>query len=167
MMFNYYKILGVERNASVQEIKLAYRKKAKLYHPDVNSSASAHDFFAVLNDAHQTLCDEKKRKHYDLKLDYEQFRVGTHTQKPFHRDYAYRRKPAEQNFQPQESKIDFQPSQLLFYFFLFSILFVGMLCIFIPSLAVYYDIINYGVLLLLFPGYYMVRDVTRTILVNE
>ncbi len=171
MMYDFYKILGVERNASVSQIKLAYRQKAKLYHPDVNTSASAHDFFTILNTAHETLCNERKRKRYDLKLEYEQFKTTTtaaaaSAPQQTHRDYAYRRKP-QHEYQPRHEEKDFEPSTPLFKFLMFSILFIGMLCIFIPSLAVYYDVINYGGLILFIPGYFMVRDVAKTILLSD
>jgi len=167
-MYDFYKILGVERNATVSQIRLAYRRKAKQYHPDVNSSASAHDFFTVLNTAKDTLCDEKKRRRYNLKLEYGEFKAehAAPVQHP-HRDPAYRRNPDKEPIQAKPAEKDFEPSSPLFKFFLFSILFIGMLCIFIPSLAVYHDVINYGVLLLFFPGYFMIRDVVKTIFVNE
>lgn len=170
MIYDYYKILGVERNASVSQIKLAYRRKAKLYHPDVNASASAHDFFTVLNTANDTLTDEKKRKRYDLKLEYEQYRTtqaAAEQSQPLHRDPAYRRKPQTETPETEPKEKDFEPSSPLFKFFLFSILFVGMLCIFIPTLAVYHNAINYGVLLLFFPGFFMIRDVAKSILLSE
>lgn len=169
MIYNYYKILGVERNATVSQIKLAYRRKAKLYHPDVNTSASAHDYFTILNTANDTLCDEKKRRRYDLKLEYEQFRA-TNTkmqQEQSHRDPAYRRNPERDQSQTKEKEKDFEPTRPLFKFFLFSIMFIGMLCIFIPSLAVYHNAINFGVLILLLPGFFMIRDVAKSILLSE
>ncbi len=167
-MYDFYKILGVERNATVSQIKLAYRKKAKLYHPDVNASASAHDFFTVLNAANDTLCNEKKRKRYDLKLEYGKSIVenSSPVQQP-HRDPAYRRNQEKESYQPKPGEKDFEPSHPLFRFFLFSILFIGMLCIFIPSLAVYHNAINFGVLILFIPGYFMIRDVVKSILLGE
>lgn len=169
MIYDYYKILGVERNATVSQIKLAYRRKAKLYHPDVNASASAHDYFTILNTANDTLCDEKKRKRYDLKLEYEQFRASSAStqQEQTHRDPAYRRNPEREQTQNRDEEIDFEPSRPLFKFFLFAIMFIGMLCIFIPTLAVYHNAINYGVLLLFFPGFFMIRDVAKSILLSE
>ena len=169
MIYDYYKILGVERNATVSQIKLAYRRKAKLYHPDVNASASAHDYFTILNTANDTLCDEKKRRRYDLKLEYEQFRTTTAAtqQEQPHRDPAYRRNPEREQSQTKEEEKDFEPSRPLFKFFLFSIMFIGMLCVFIPSLAVYHNAINFGVLILLLPGFFMIRDVAKSILLSE
>jgi curved DNA-binding protein CbpA len=169
MIYDYYKILGVERNASISQIKLAYRRKAKLYHPDVNTSASAHDYFTILNTANDTLTDEKKRKRYNLKLEYEQFRTtqaATSKEQP-HRDPAYRRNPEKESAQPKTEEKDFEPSRPLFKLLLFSVMFLGFVCIFVPSLAVYHNAINFGVLILLLPGFFMIRDVTRSILLSE
>jgi len=164
-MYDFYKILGVDRNASVSEIRLAYRRKAKLYHPDINPSASAHEYFTLLNNANDTLCDERKRRLYDLKLEYGESSAANRSKaQPPHRDHAYRRNP---EYQPRPAETDIEPSHPPFRFLLFSIMFIGMLCFFIPSLAVYYNVINIGVLLLFLPGYFMIRDVTKEIFFSE
>lgn len=63
---DYYKILGVERNASSDAIKRAYRKLALEYHPDRNpGDKSAEEKFKEINEAYQVLSDEQKRAHYD------------------------------------------------------------------------------------------------------
>ena len=68
---NYYEILGVDRNASQDEIKSAYRKLALKYHPDRNQgSAEATERFKEINDANDTLSDPEKRKKYDYELDH-------------------------------------------------------------------------------------------------
>jgi len=62
---DYYETLGVDKNASDAEIKSAYRKLAKKYHPDVNKEASAAEKFKEIGEAYSILGDENKRKTYD------------------------------------------------------------------------------------------------------
>src|SRR5437870_3184275 len=62
---DYYKVLGVSRDASAEDIKRAYRKLARQYHPDKNKAKNAEDKFKEANEANEVLSDPTKRKAYD------------------------------------------------------------------------------------------------------
>ena len=62
---DYYQILGVSRDADKSDIKKAYRKLARQYHPDVNKDANAEEKFKEVNEAYEVLKDSQKREAYD------------------------------------------------------------------------------------------------------
>ncbi|PIE80107.1 MAG: molecular chaperone DnaJ [Chloroflexi bacterium] len=62
---DYYEVLGVNRNASKDELKKSYRRLARQYHPDVNKSAGAGEKFKEINEAYEVLSDDNMRARYD------------------------------------------------------------------------------------------------------
>lgn len=78
-MSNYYDDLGVEKNASADEIKKAYRNLAFKYHPDRNpGDKSAEEMFKKINAAYEVLGNDEKRRNYDLmgQTDYSNYNAG-------------------------------------------------------------------------------------------
>jgi curved DNA-binding protein len=69
---DYYSILGVGRDASADDIKHAYRKLARKYHPDVSKEANAEEKFKEVSEAYETLKDKEKRAAYDQLGSYQQ-----------------------------------------------------------------------------------------------
>jgi DnaJ-class molecular chaperone len=83
---DYYQILGVKKGASEKEIKSAYRKLARKYHPDVNpNNKEAEAKFKEINEAHAVLTDPEKRKKYDT--------LGPDWEKRFRQGYGTGRTP--------------------------------------------------------------------------
>lgn len=92
-MKNYYEILGVQRSATLEEIKKVYKKLAKKYHPDLNpGNKEAEQKFIEIKEAYDTLSDENKRKSYDAKLD---GRGNDSSQQQGRRPKSSRSEPAE------------------------------------------------------------------------
>lgn len=62
---DYYQVLGISRSASAEDIKLAYRRLARKYHPDVSHLPGAEEHFKAVNEAYDTLSDTSKRRKYE------------------------------------------------------------------------------------------------------
>lgn len=65
-MEDYYALLEVKQDASLKEIKLAYRKKIRKYHPDINKDKDAEKTAKLINKAYHILSDTLRREEYDL-----------------------------------------------------------------------------------------------------
>lgn len=91
MFKDYYHILGLSPQATPPDIKLAYRRLAKAYHPDSSPHTDAHQRFLDINEAYQTLSDPLTRHNYDH--DYARFQAGTLPPEPVRRRPAYHPPP--------------------------------------------------------------------------
>ncbi|MFM7354335.1 MAG: DnaJ domain-containing protein, partial [Microcystis aeruginosa] len=65
MPTDYYEILGVSRDAGKEDIKRAYRRLARKYHPDVNKEPGAEEHFKEINRAYEILSEPETRNRYD------------------------------------------------------------------------------------------------------
>lgn len=88
---DYYKILGVDKSASSEEIKKAYRKLAKKYHPDRNQGdRAAEEKFKEISEAYEVLGNTEKRKKYDnMSFDYSRYRNTGRGADDWFRDYSF------------------------------------------------------------------------------
>lgn len=68
-MIDFYKLLGINRNSTKEEIKSSYKNMVKKYHPDINKDDNADKIIRSLNEAKEILLDDLKRKEYDLALE--------------------------------------------------------------------------------------------------
>ena len=102
-MYDYYKILDIPRDATIEDIKRAYRYKAKIVHPDINNSPKANEVFAVVNEAYETLVDTKRRYLHDLKLnDADAVKINAERKKQYYgssiKNRTYSNSNSESNF---------------------------------------------------------------------
>lgn len=93
---NLYETLGVNKSATDEEIKKAFRKLSKKYHPDVCKEAGAEQRFKDINDAYNILSDPQKRSNYDLYGTPEAPPINeAFNNSPFNFDFGYRRRSGE------------------------------------------------------------------------
>lgn len=124
----YYDILNLRPDASLQDITVAYRKLAKILHPDVCESPDADELFKVVNEAYQVLKDPKKKEAYDASLAvaenslYGKYHQGRQRYRDPHTWYhshqhhgSYRRPIHEEPVKPADSTIPRIVQVVLFY----------------------------------------------------
>lgn len=180
-MVDYYKILGIKREASPDEIKRAYRLRAKTMHPDVNRSVTANKDFALVNEAYGVLSDPDKKRKYDLRLAYGDFALvnSIFTQQKSkspgrrHPDPAKRNSTAHDHGFHYSGRNQFSnkgysganPYQFnspwapfIYNMFFASGMFIGFLMIFLTIGFVYVRMWPYVFLLMTLPGFILIRE---------
>ena len=102
---DYYKTLGVSKSASTEDIKKAYRKLARQYHPDVNKKPEAEKRFKEVNEANEVLSDPDKRKRYDtIGPDFARYaNAGNGGGQPGNFTWSYNGRPGAGGFQGDAS----------------------------------------------------------------
>jgi hypothetical protein len=104
---DYYEILGVSRSASPTEIRNAYRKLAKLYHPDRNNTEGAKSAMVLINEAYEILSDPNKKRGYDQPVFTFETPVAKEDPKAAYRREFIRKKRQEKR-EEQEALIQFK-----------------------------------------------------------
>ena len=174
MQYDYYKILELPRTATLDDIKRAYRNKAKLFHPDVNASAKANEVFAIINEAYEVLSNERKRYLHDVKLNYvdatkasverKKHYYGTSIKNDspknafntnFHYDWDSLNKS---NFKEKTDEDYFKKSPFIYNLFFASGMFVGFLIITITLKCIYKHYWPLPFILICIPGFILVRE---------
>lgn len=173
MLYDYYKILDVSRDATLDEIKQAYRAKAKLVHPDVNDSPKAHELFAIVNEAYEILSDKRKRQLHDVKLNYaDATRAEALKKKQYYGNsvknphYAPSFNYNWKDYQPRE-KTDFdyfKRSPIIYNMFFISGMFLGFLILFTVLFGTYKGFWPFPFVLLAVLGIILVRQGWRGII---
>jgi curved DNA-binding protein CbpA len=86
-LVDYYKILDLSENASIEEIKIAYRKKARLYHPDINHAPDAKDLFISATEAYEFLISN----HDKISTDEKAYHQAMDDWRKYRQDRSHRR----------------------------------------------------------------------------
>lgn len=134
-MNDYYYVLGIARNASQEEIKTAYRKLSKKFHPDVNGGDEFfEDRFKEIQTAYETLTDFSKRRRYDSLLN--DFSNPKNQDKQTNKTYSNPPKPEPTRPKPQENK-NYKKTDKTSYSKLFAFLFIGFICLL--SISIFFD----------------------------
>ena len=79
-MINHYQILNISENATDEEIKIAYRKLAILYHPDTNKNIDANKKFVEIKNSYDILLNPVKRKKFDKELEIQRLKNKIHNE---------------------------------------------------------------------------------------
>lgn len=134
----YYRILGLNINASETAIKEAYRRKAKKFHPDLNSNPNAGEIFIELSEAYQYLLSKKarERKSREVKKNNGHFDRRWEEEKR-KKAQAYARKHAKMKYEQFEKSYLFKSARLFVNLYDYLVFFMGILSIVSSILGVF------------------------------
>ena len=145
MEVDYYKILGVQRDANADQIRLAYRNKAKLYHPDLNKTPNAKVLFQLVNEAYQVLVNPEKKRWYDFKLKYptttgirpQPVRTRTTSYESYYKAYTH-----QQHQKKEEKEFEKYKKTILDNFLFYFLICAGVMAIIFSSIDMFFDKMN-------------------------
>jgi hypothetical protein len=174
-LYDFYKILEVTRDASPDDIKRAYRTKAKLVHPDVNNSPKANEVFAVVTEAYEVLSDDQKRYLHDVKLNYidsarteaerkKQY-YGSSVKNDSYTNFHYDWNSFEKAAYREKTDEDYYKKSPFFYnLFFASGMFLGFIIISVTVIGTMRNYWPFPFILICIPGIILVREGWRGIL---
>jgi hypothetical protein len=174
-VYDFYKILDVPRDATQDEIKRAYRNKAKLVHPDVNSSPKANEVFAVVTEAYEVLTDEEKRYLHDLKLNYidnlkneaerkKQY-YGSSVKNDTYTNFHYDWNSFEKVAYKEKTDFDYYKKSPFFYnLFFASGMFIGFIIMIVSIVGTFKNYWPFPFILIAVPGFILIREGWRGIM---
>ena len=130
MLVNYYAVLGVQKTASSDQIKRAYRQQAKSLHPDISKDRLATAKFQLLNEAYQTLINVRKRRIYDYTLRHRaEFNAKARTTKRYSGSYHSYYKFYTQQTSSESQRQNVRPDNVYKKKSIDSIMFYSLLAI--------------------------------------
>ncbi len=142
MQLDYYKILGISYDASVEQIRQAYRNRAKQYHPDINNTPDAKLLFQLLNEAYQVLINPEKKRWYDFKLKYPSttgLKQQQGKQKPATYESYYRAYTRQQQEKNEEKEFKKYTKSLLDNVLFYSLIVSGAFAVFFSIREIIFD----------------------------
>jgi hypothetical protein len=143
-MTNFYLVLGIPENASEEDIRKAYRRLAKQFHPDVNKSQDAQSKFILINKAYEILIDQDTRAAYDRKIQvasdpFYAFNRWVHEQKAQQEEEAKRKASdfLKKKAKIKESKM-YYPYMILLYLCTITIVGISLLILLVCAFAIFW-----------------------------
>ena len=170
MLLNYYDILGVASTANTEEIRKAFRLKAKLLHPDVNSEPNANERFRIVNEAYEILTDSQRRYLFDLQLEsaltqkkksrtvHPRSYSSAKADPNFHYDWESMSRAAEQRRRQKEASNPLRANGAMFQFLYVFSMFIGFVVICITAGSIWLNYWPRITILASVPGIFMVKE---------